>query len=540
MSSIKFCISEKMNSIFILDQYKENIDENFNFFKQIKEIVNDENNFYVKLIVSSSINNKDVRDFIIKKYIDKLSKNNLINDYKYIGIPLFKLTDIKGLIDSLSDSKRKIFEEYFSNIPSYFYSIYDSSDDNLNQTINDIKNRIKKNIEKFYETNKLSQDNFAFIIQNYPKIRINLEEENNAKIDRETIKKLIKILPIKYFNLEIKDEELIKILPIKYFYLEIIDEEIVNISFYFKLAKLCFLDFIIKKLYESLEQPKMNIEERAIGDILEVITVENLKNNSIEKFDQVCKVNSIWDMKYVKELDKNKVNNDNIFIIQENDDAKYIDFGFLLKGKILILVQCKKALSKIPKDYVKTSDIIKEKGNLYNSFNTYFNCKIEKIKLIYFTGIYFINKENGIYHTWSGKDNTFKVLEEITNEDNIPLVFLDFQNKKLLIKSNNNELNNCSITNIDSLIYNEEKYKFVKINDDDKSDLIKIYEGIKNQVKDQESHFINNSTIEEKLENKKDRQIYEECFSDKEINPNKKVKINTFDFSFLNYKNEDI
>ena len=51
----------------------------------------------------------------------------------------------------------------------------------------------------------------------------------------------------------------------------------------------------------------------------------------------------------------------------------------------------------MPKEYVKTSDIIKEKVNLYNSFNTYFNCEIEKIKLIYFTGIYFINKESGIY-----------------------------------------------------------------------------------------------------------------------------------------------
>ncbi len=132
-----------MNSIFILDQYKENIDE-FNFFQKIKEIVNDESNIYVKLIVSSSINNQDVRDFIIKKYIDKLSKKNLINDYQYIEIPLFKLTDIKGLIDSLSDSKRKIFEEYFSNIPSYFYYIYDSNEENLNQAINDIKDRIKK------------------------------------------------------------------------------------------------------------------------------------------------------------------------------------------------------------------------------------------------------------------------------------------------------------------------------------------------------------------------------------------------------------
>lgn len=84
-------------------------------------------------------------------------------------------------------------------------------------------------------------------------------------------------------------KKFIEILPVKYFFFEIQDEEIVNVYFYFKLAKICFLEIILKRI------------------------IENLKNNSIENFDQICKVDSIWDIKYVHELDKNSVNNNNIF-----------------------------------------------------------------------------------------------------------------------------------------------------------------------------------------------------------------------------------
>ena len=120
--SIRFCIENKIESIFILDQYKEVIDPNFNNFTKIKEIINRDSNSFAKLIISSSINNKDIRDFIIQKYIDKLSKQNIVNDYLYIPV-LFQLTDIEDLISKLSETKRKIYEEYFSNIPSYFYTI---------------------------------------------------------------------------------------------------------------------------------------------------------------------------------------------------------------------------------------------------------------------------------------------------------------------------------------------------------------------------------------------------------------------------------
>jgi hypothetical protein len=128
-----------IDSIFILDQYKEEIDPQFSQFKEIKKLINDEKNIYVKLVVASSTNNLDIRDFIIKKYVQKLSKNNLVNDYIYIQ-SLFKLTDIKGLIDILPESKKTILEEYFSNIPFYFYIIYGSGteDGNLKMSNSDL------------------------------------------------------------------------------------------------------------------------------------------------------------------------------------------------------------------------------------------------------------------------------------------------------------------------------------------------------------------------------------------------------------------
>jgi len=45
-------------------------------------------------------------------------------------------------------------------------------------------------------------------------------------------------------------------------------------------------------------------------------------------------------------------------------DDKFIDFGFLKKGKELILVQSKKAFRKRAEEYVKVKDIITGKKNL--------------------------------------------------------------------------------------------------------------------------------------------------------------------------------
>ena len=272
--------------------------------------------------------------------------------------------------------------------------------------------------------------------------------------------------------------------------------------------------------------------------MLESIVIENLKNNSIENFDQICKVDSIWDIKYVHELDKNSVNNNNILIIQDNTEAKFIDFGFLLKGKTLILVQCKKSLSQKPKEYVKIKDINLNKSKFYNSFKKNFDSEIEKIKLMYLTGIYFIDKNNNNYHSWSLKETSFDVLESMTNNEQIPLAFFDVQNKKILIKRNKTTFEPCSIIENDSPFYDEKKYSFIKINTD-KDELIEIFEGIKSQIDIQGINLIEKSIIENKSENEIDSKIYKQSLN-RDIIANKRIIVNNPDASFLINKNDNI
>lgn len=74
--------------------------------EDIKTFINNESNIFIKIILSSSINNSDIRNFIIEIYIKKCTY--FINEYEYIPI-IFQLNHISGLIDKLTDTKRKIF-----------------------------------------------------------------------------------------------------------------------------------------------------------------------------------------------------------------------------------------------------------------------------------------------------------------------------------------------------------------------------------------------------------------------------------------------
>jgi len=527
--SIKFCIQNKIKSIFILDQYKEEFDKDFSEFIKIKNQINNLNNEYVNLIVSSSTNNSDIREFIIKKYIDKYSEDYFINNYQYVQT-MFKLTDIKDMMNDISPKKKNVIDEYFSNIPIFFYKIYDSEEEEINKTVNNIRKEIIDDIEKFYILNQISYENLAYIIKNYNKIESNFSKEKEIKKDvqdNNLIKTFIKILPIKYLTFEFENDSIVKI------------------SFYFKLAKLCLLDFIFQKIYKLFEQPNLQIPERTIGDLLELIVIEYLKNNDKEKIDQVCEVDSIWEMKRAEGFDQSKVNSNNILITQTIEEAKLVDFAFLLKGKVLILAQCKKALSQIPKEYITINKIKHHKNYLKESFKNYFGCDIKKIKLFYLTGIYFTDKEKNLYHTWSKKDQTFKALENITQNDHIPLVFFDVENKNLLLKNNlgQDSFDSCTITSTESLICNEDIYDYVKLISD-KEEFSLLFRGIKNITENKEIELEEKYEKEYKSDNKINIELYEASLDkeiDKEIDKDKnRIVSKEGDSIFLNNNEENL
>ena len=281
--------------------------------------------------------------------------------------------------------------------------------------------------------------------------------------------------------------------------------------------------------------------ERTIGDILEIILIENLKNVSSEKIDQIVKVNSLWEINNVQGLDKSRVNGNNIIITQESDVGKKVDFGLLFKGEILVLVQCKKSLSEKPTDYVKIRDIENAKNNLHASFEIYFGCDIKKIKLLYLTGIYFTDKDKTKYHSWSKNNIPYNHLEEITSADGIPLVFFDVQEKNFLIKkyyNDNSIFEQCSIINIDSFIYNEEIFSDVKIESDNV--LVKqIMEGLKNHFENKLAVLSKNSKVEEKSDSQTNIKIYEE-YLDKKIIRKNRVIVKEPDSSLFSNTDENV
>jgi len=260
----------------------------------------------------------------------------------------------------------------------------------------------------------------------------------------------------------------------------------------------------------------------------------------VENFEQVCKVNSIWDMKKVEGLDKEKVKIDNLLIIQEDDDAKYIDIGFLLKGETLILAQCKKCLSQEPKNYITIKKLNDYKNKLYDYFKTHFKCEIKKIKLFYMTGIYITDYSNNDYKSWSAKDGIYNTLETLTSQENIPLIYYDVHGKRLFIKNDNgkNKFELCSITGGNSLICNEDIYNFIKIGNE-KEEIKEIFEGMKNHLDREAINLMEKSSIEKDIGKRIDNQIYKN-YLQRELDLNKMVSVKEPDASILLNQNSDI
>ena len=74
----KFLISNNIESKVILDQYKELYDKDNKNIKEIIDIINKDSSNKVKLIVSSSINNNDVRSLLLKTWFPDYDKSILM------------------------------------------------------------------------------------------------------------------------------------------------------------------------------------------------------------------------------------------------------------------------------------------------------------------------------------------------------------------------------------------------------------------------------------------------------------------------------
>jgi len=520
IQSIKYCIKNEIRAVFIIDQYKEKIDKDFTHLKKIKENILNDNLNNIMIIISSSINNKDLREFIIRKYVNKERILNLTLNYHY-HINIFRLEYISELINQLSDKKKDIFIKNFGNIPSYFYKILECKDDSLNQLISNIKASIINQINTFFDDNNISYENLCYLVEKYLKIDREGEGdslEGKSSFDDKEIENLIKLIPIKFFELQIKNNSINKI------------------KFYFPLAKSCFLETIFTKIFILLKNPKINFPERILGDLLETFVTENIKDMPNEKIDQICFTNKLWNMEYIKGLTLSKVKIDNILIIQQNEYAEKVDLGILLKGETLILYQIKKALTKPAKNFVSMKDIRCNQKNLENTFLKHFECNIKYIYLVYITGIYFTNRLYNEYHTWTKKESDFNILKGICYDDNIPLVYFDVLEKKFLLEDSDNFIN-TSLTGKDSTLFHSD-YNHIAVLDYD-AQIKQNFEDLKNDVSKSINDSFMNFSIDKRGIGLIERNMIENKI-DRELDMEKCISISNPNASFLMRKNSNI
>ena len=421
IEAIKFFIMDKIKMNLIFDQYKEKYDKNYKNIKEISELLEKDSDNYVSIIISSSINDKDVRDSLINEWINE--NENRLFLYSYF----INLINIKNNISedkSLTENQKKMIIEDFNSIPKFYYAIKSQKNDTDLILYKNLQiEKIKGSLNEFFSepSNYLVSDKIILLIN---------ERRNFGKtLESETFKNLIKILPFKYF-------------------LTLNDEKIIN--FAFPLVKQVFDEFLSIKICEFLKNPVSSFKEGTIGDILELNLVNDLKKNLFCTFELIFTVQTIWNLT-LKEQFNSSYKNKNILILQDETNAQYIDFAILNNGENLLLYQCKKALKYLPKNPI-TRKIIKEKIFLIkNDFYKYFGVSLKKIYLFYFTGITFFNEKEEIKsRTWGAKeDENYDNIKILANNAEAELLYYEVINGKIYFE--NNEINS-KFENIADLI----------------------------------------------------------------------------------------
>ena len=103
---VEFTIKKKIKAKIILDQYKEKYDNKNKNIKRIIKLINNDKNNNVCIIISSSINNKDVRQSLIKTWFPEYDLEiPFLSNYIYYDF-LFNSKLIVEKDDTLSEKKR--------------------------------------------------------------------------------------------------------------------------------------------------------------------------------------------------------------------------------------------------------------------------------------------------------------------------------------------------------------------------------------------------------------------------------------------------
>ena len=290
----------KINQIFtfIFDQFKPK-KINSGFIEAIEKINN------IKIVICSSINNKDIRDECLKAWLLKGKKLMILdknNQYYYFYFD--KIYNTKKINNNSSD----IFK-YFDYMPKYinkYKKVYDR-----NTIFKDEKNYIVKKLEEFCDSNKLEKSllfsNLRYII--------------NKKFFYGEFEKIVQNCPLKYFIVNFYENDFM-IRPIFPFMKYVINYELKELECfdYFynqkynndiiknKLVKGEYFEAAAKYALKNLEFPESKNYECLTVD--EIVSMNKIIYNKDDYFIENELYNS-------EEIMENKENKNNIIINTE-------------------------------------------------------------------------------------------------------------------------------------------------------------------------------------------------------------------------------
>ena len=375
--TVNYLFEQNKNEFYlIIDQYKQKFDKENNL-KNLKQ--------KVKIIILSSINDKDVKTNLINSYKKEINQQNFeinfdnddIINYIYI-LNLFKInelnlniffTDAKG--DEINLAKNHL-NNLFGNIPKYI-NLYLYYYKDIVELYNQEYVKIFRNIDFFLQAN-INDDFFKTI-------------DNKEKLNEQNFITKIRNMPLKYIN-----------------YLKNENEKTYILYYSFPLVKTILNDYNNfikrKKSYysEDNQSTKGNNFEAVLKVILRIYKI--LPNDGYFEVEDLIKMNLT---NIYAKIDNNYFLKKKIILINQiNRSGELYDFAlYYVKEQNLILFQAKYIINskniKHRDEYIDSSKKIKE------LFEKKFDIDLKGVYLLYISDKE-LNETNSKIPTILGKN----------------------------------------------------------------------------------------------------------------------------------------
>ena len=454
------CLNKKERKIFLIFDHID-----FNYSEELKNNLKlDSNNISIIKIFS-------LEETIIQKiFLEQVEKKPSERDYFLI----MNYPQIKSL-----SKKYSILDKN-----PYYYGLKKTNKDlTFNQLYNSERTKIFEYLETFYHNNEKN----LFCILSIKK----LTESNDFQYSKFT--HYFQNIPLDLFKIELYDNK----------------SGIKKIDFKNYLIEYSIKNFIRKKFLSANIEPIIIDKMRAgnkgflLEDLFDIFFISNkLPFRNIKSVSQLI-VDQIFDDSKI--IDENfsligKLNNENIFISQFNDNAKLFDSALILSledKKVLKIFQVTEGKkTKVLEDNYMNPNL---KNNIDNSSQNLENLLEIKFDIIEF--MFVLN-----YHTYEKKASN---IINFCNNNNINYILFDYKKFKLYDK--NQKIIKYLAVDINSIIIQRDEKK-----KEEKEEEKKEEENEKEEVMD-ESKKINISKIEDddddenenKSENKSDNSYNE-------------------------------